>query len=68
MVNRNLQGSSEIRAEIERLQNRISDLQKINLRLESENLELNLDIQKVGNDAPHLREQIQYLEKYSIFI
>lgn len=58
-----MQSTSEIRLELERLHNTIENLQKINLRLEAENLDLKLDLEKYINDAPHLREQIQHLEK-----
>ncbi|XP_044259542.1 centrosomal protein of 290 kDa-like isoform X2 [Tribolium madens] len=57
-------GSVEVRAELERLQNTISTLQKNNLCLEAENLELKLDLEKSTKELPHLREQIQHLENY----
>lgn len=50
-------------AELERLSSTVSNLQKSNLRLEAENLELRLDLEKAGNDTPYLKEQIQHLEK-----
>lgn len=58
-----MKGSLEVSQELERLQSQISVLQKTNLRLEAENVELNLDLQKVNNESPHLREQIYHLEK-----
>ncbi|RZB39236.1 centrosomal protein of 290 kDa-like, partial [Asbolus verrucosus] len=57
-------GTVEVRAELERLQNTISNLQKSNLCLEAENLELKLDLEKSTKEVPHLREQIQHLENY----
>ena len=57
------QGSVEVRAELDRLQNTVSNLQKSNLCLEAENLELKLDLEKSPKELPHLREQIQHLEK-----
>jgi peptidoglycan hydrolase CwlO-like protein len=56
-------GTVEVRAELERLQNSISNLQKSNLCLEAENLELKLDLEKSTKEVPHLREQIHHLEK-----
>ncbi|KAK4881329.1 hypothetical protein RN001_004648 [Aquatica leii] len=56
--------STEVRAEFERLQTVVEHLQKLNLRLEAENLDLKLDLEKYGNDTPRLREQIQHLESY----
>lgn len=56
-------GTYEVRGELERLQDRIVDLQKKNLCLDAENLELKLDLEKSVNEVPHLREQIQHLEK-----
>lgn len=58
------QGSVEVTAELERLNSQISTLQKTNLRLEAENLELRLDLEKAGTDTPYLKEQIQHLERY----
>lgn len=55
-------GTGELRAEFERLQNSNSGLQKVNLRLEAENLELKLDLEKYAQEEPHLKEQIRHLE------
>lgn len=49
--------------EIERLNNSLSNLQKKNLQLEAQNMELSLDLKRCRSDTPHLKEQIQYLEK-----
>lgn len=53
----------EVRAELERLQNAVANLQKKNLCLEAENLELKLDLEKSAGDVPHMKEQIQHLER-----
>lgn len=39
-------------------------LEKMNLKLESENFELHLELEKTKSDTPRLREKIQHLEKY----
>lgn len=57
------QGGCELRAELERSQTTNSNLQKGNLRLEADNLELRLDLEKCGKELPLLREQILHLEK-----
>ncbi|KAL1494591.1 hypothetical protein ABEB36_010164 [Hypothenemus hampei] len=57
-------GSVEMRNEFERLQTAISNLQKTNLCLEAENLELKMDVKKYDNEVPRLHEQIQHLESY----
>lgn len=57
------QGTGGLRAELERLQHSISGLQKINLRLEAENLEMKLDLEKYTQEEPHLKEQIRHLER-----
>lgn len=54
----------EIRAEVERLQNTVANLQKRNLCLEAENMELKLDLEKSAGDVPYMKEQIQHLERY----
>lgn len=38
-------------------------LEKMNLRLESENFELRLELQKVNSDTPGLREKVEHMEK-----
>lgn len=55
-------GTGELRAEFERLQQANGGLQKVNLRLEAENLELKLDLEKYTQEEPHLKEQIRHLE------
>ncbi|CAG9857013.1 unnamed protein product [Phyllotreta striolata] len=57
-------GPSELRGELERLHASNSHLQKANVRLEAENLDLKLDLEKCDKEVPSLRRQIQHLEKY----
>ncbi|XP_018571875.1 centrosomal protein of 290 kDa [Anoplophora glabripennis] len=57
-------GSAEVRAELERLQDTVSNLQKRNLCLEAENLDLKLDLEKSNKEIPHFHQQIQHLENY----
>ncbi|CAH2007824.1 unnamed protein product [Acanthoscelides obtectus] len=57
-------GPSEIRAELERLQISNSNIQKTNLRLEAENLDLQLDLEKASKEVPYLRQQIEHLQSY----
>lgn len=58
------QGSAEVRAELERLHETVSTLQKRNLCLEAENLDLKLDLEKSTKEVPHFQQQIRHLEKY----
>nr|CAI5868963.1 unnamed protein product [Callosobruchus analis] len=57
-------GTSEIRAELERLQISNSNIQKTNLRLEAENLDLKLDLEKTSKEVPHLQQQIEHMQSY----
>lgn len=57
-----IQAPVDVRAELERLQNSVSNLQKKNLCLEAENLEMRLDLEKANKEMPHLRQQISHLE------
>ncbi|GJQ81528.1 hypothetical protein Trydic_g4890 [Trypoxylus dichotomus] len=59
-----IEGTGELRGELERIQALNANLQKSNLRLEAENLEFRLDLEKSSKELPHLREQIQHLENY----
>ncbi|KAL3280008.1 hypothetical protein HHI36_017516 [Cryptolaemus montrouzieri] len=59
-----LQGTTEVRAELERLQNTIANLQKSNLFFEAKNIELKMDLERSQKDFPRFREQIQHLENY----
>ncbi|XP_045460169.1 centrosomal protein of 290 kDa [Harmonia axyridis] len=57
-------GTPEIRGELERLQSTISNLQKSNLFLEAQNIELKMDLDKSQKDFSRFKEQIQHLENY----
>ncbi|CAH0553139.1 unnamed protein product [Brassicogethes aeneus] len=57
-------GSVEVRGEMERMQSKISSIQKRNLCLEAENLECKMDLEKSRKEMPYLQEQIQHLENY----
>lgn len=48
---------------MERLQAAVSTLQKNNLRLETENLDLKLDLENARKDFPQLQQRIQHLER-----
>lgn len=52
-----------MRNELERMQASLGSLQKANLCLEAENLELKLDLEKYSKETPRLQEQILHLEK-----
>lgn len=39
-------------------------LEKMNLKLESENFELRLELERANSDTPGLREKVEHLEKY----
>lgn len=39
-------------------------LEKMNLKLESENFELRLELERTNSDTPGLREKVEHLEKY----
>ncbi|CAH1173755.1 unnamed protein product [Phaedon cochleariae] len=58
-------GTVEIRAELERLQTAISNIQKTNLRLEAENLDLKIDLEQKAKEVPQLQQQIRHLENYT---
>lgn len=45
----------------------MANLQKNNLCLEAENLELKMDLEKYSKETPHLQEQIQHLERYILY-
>lgn len=50
--------------QLEKLQCTKDMLEKKNLRLESENFELRLELEKVNLDTPRLREKVTHLEKF----
>lgn len=39
-------------------------LEKMNLKLEAENFELRIELEKANADMPRLREKVEHLEKW----
>lgn len=39
-------------------------LEKMNIKLESENFEMRLQLERANSDTPGLREKVEHLEKY----
>ncbi|XP_015607794.1 centrosomal protein of 290 kDa isoform X2 [Cephus cinctus] len=58
------QGNAYVIDQLEKLETAKDILEKSNLKLESENLELRLQIEKANLDTPSLREKVEHLEKY----
>ncbi|XP_011868015.1 PREDICTED: centrosomal protein of 290 kDa isoform X2 [Vollenhovia emeryi] len=58
------QGNTCVINQLEKLEMTKDVLEKMNLKLESENFELRLELEKSNSDAPGLREKIEHLEKY----
>ncbi|XP_012225384.2 centrosomal protein of 290 kDa [Linepithema humile] len=58
------QGNSSVISQLEKLEMTKDVLEKMNLKLESENFELRLELEKANSDTPRLREKIEHLEKY----
>ena len=50
-------------SQLEKLESIKDTLEKTNLRLETENFELRLELEKATMDSPHLRQKIEHLEK-----
>lgn len=50
-------------SEVRKLRNLYDILEKENIRLETENFELRLELEKATNTLPRYREKIQHLEK-----
>ncbi|XP_046435026.1 centrosomal protein of 290 kDa [Neodiprion fabricii] len=57
-------GNEYVVDQLERLEATKDVLEKNNLKLESENLELRLEIERIVLDTPRLREKVEHLEKY----
>jgi hypothetical protein len=49
--------------QFEKLEMAKDTFEKMNLKLESENFELRLELEKINSDAPGLREKIKHMEK-----
>lgn len=56
-------GNEYVVDQLERLEATKDVLEKNNLKLESENLELRLEIERIVLDTPRLREKVEHLEK-----
>lgn len=50
--------------QLEKLEAAKSTLEKSNIRLESENFELRMEIEKRNLNSPRLREKVEHLEKF----
>lgn len=51
-------------SQLEKLEMTKDILEKMNLKLESENFELRLELERANSDTPRLREKVDHLEKY----
>ncbi|XP_066583263.1 centrosomal protein of 290 kDa-like isoform X2 [Prorops nasuta] len=58
------QGNVYMVTKLEQLEARKDFLEKANLRLEAENFEMRLEVEKAKLDTPALREKVEHLEKY----
>ncbi|XP_011049830.1 PREDICTED: centrosomal protein of 290 kDa [Acromyrmex echinatior] len=58
------QGNSNVISQLEKLEMTKDVLEKMNLKLESENFELRLELKRANSDTPGLREKVEHLEKY----
>lgn len=63
-----LQGNTYVISQLEQLEMAKDVLEKMNLKLESENFELRLELEKANSDTPGLREKVEHLEKYIYII
>lgn len=59
-----LQGNTCVIDQLEKLEMAKDVLEKTNLKLESENFELRLELGRLNSDSPGLREKVEHLEKY----
>ena len=57
------QGNTYALNQIEKLESIKDVLEKTNLKLENENFELRLELEKTNHETPKLKEKIEYLEK-----
>ncbi|XP_014478395.1 PREDICTED: centrosomal protein of 290 kDa isoform X2 [Dinoponera quadriceps] len=58
------QGNMCVISQLEKLEMTKDILEKMNLKLESENFELRLALERTNSDTPRLREKVNHLEKY----
>jgi len=64
LFNAILQGNTNVISQLEKLEMTKDILEKMNLKLESENFELRLELERANSDSPGLREKVEHLEKY----
>lgn len=64
LLNAIFQGNTCVISQLEKLEMTKDILEKMNLKLESENFELRLELEKTNSDTPRLREKVEHLEKY----
>ncbi|XP_019698378.1 centrosomal protein of 290 kDa isoform X2 [Harpegnathos saltator] len=58
------QGNVFVISQLEKLEMTKDILEKMNLKLESENFELRLELERANSNTPRLREKVDHLEKY----
>ncbi|KMQ92334.1 centrosomal protein [Lasius niger] len=58
------QGNTCVISQLEKLEMTKDILEKMNLKLEGENFELRLELEKANSDTPRLRKKVEHLEKY----
>ncbi|XP_011701872.1 PREDICTED: centrosomal protein of 290 kDa isoform X2 [Wasmannia auropunctata] len=58
------QGNTCVISQLEKLEMAKDVLEKMNIKLESENFELRLALERANSDTPGLREKVDHLEKY----
>lgn len=57
------QGNEYVVEKLQKLETTRDILERANLKLESENFELRLEIEKANADTPRLREKVEHLER-----
>ncbi|XP_035723608.1 centrosomal protein of 290 kDa-like isoform X1 [Vespa mandarinia] len=57
-------GNEYVVEKLQKLETTRDILERANLKLESENFELRLEIEKANADTPRLREKVEHLERY----
>lgn len=51
-------------SQLEKLEMTKDILEKMNLKLESENFELRVELERANSNTPRLREKVDHLERY----
>jgi len=62
LFNAILQGNTNVISQLEKLEMTKDVLEKMNLKLESENFELRLELERANSDSPGLREKVEHLK------